>query len=74
MIIIEGDKKLVETLQQMAERLKVSTEDAKAERSIIGYYQKNQFEGLADFCEFIEVGYLFAEKTITNYLDEPKKT
>ncbi len=82
MLVNEGDKRLFEAMcvaicgetpQQMAERLKVSIEEAKIKRSIIRYYQKNQFEGLADLCEALEVDYLFAESTITEYLNEQKK-
>lgn len=55
MIVTEGDKKFVETfyaavfgetLQQMAERLKISAEETKTKRSIIRYYLKNGFQGL----------------------------
>ncbi len=59
--------------ERMAERLKVSIEEAKVRRSIIRYFQKHKFEGLAGFCELLEVEYLFAEKTIADYLEEQKE-
>ena len=57
---------------EMAERL-VAEKTAKAkmsekQRTIIRYYEKRQFEGLAEFCELIDADYLFAETTITEYL------
>lgn len=82
MTVTAGDKRLAEkiykavfgeTPQQMAERLKISIEEARIKRSIIRYYLKNQFEGLADFCEFLAVDYLLAENAITDYLEEQKK-
>ena len=82
MLLNEEDKKFLtmiyeaisgETPQEMAERMKISSEEAKAKRTIIRYYQKNQFEGLADLCEALEVDYLFAEAIITEYLNEKNK-
>ena len=74
MTITAGDKRLAEKiytavfgetpLQMVENRLK---------RLIIRYYDKNQFEGLGQFCEMLEVDYLFAESTITEYLNEEKK-
>jgi hypothetical protein len=34
---------------------------------------KKSIRGFGDFCEFIEVNYVFAEKTITDSLKEHKK-
>ena len=45
----------------------------KLKRSIIRYYEKNQFEGLAQFCEALEINYLFAEGIITEHLNEKKE-
>ena len=78
MTITAGDKRLAEkiytavfgeTPQEMAER----TEKNRLKRSIIRYYEKKQFEGLADLCEALEVDYLFAEAIITEYLNEKNK-
>lgn len=86
MTINAGDKRLAEkiytavfgeTPEQRAERIiadmKISIEEKRVKRSIIRYYEKNQFEGLAEFCEMLEVDYLFAESTISEYLNEEKK-
>ena len=78
MLLNEDDKKFLtmmyeaisgETPQQMAERTKMSVK----QHSIIRHYEKKQFEGLADLCETLEVDYLFAEATITEYLNKKNK-
>ena len=66
-------KKAVEAAEIEAKKAVEIEAENKLKRSIIRYYEKNQFEGLAQFCEALEINYLFAEGIITEHLNEKKE-
>ena len=76
----ESDKLKAEEDRLKAEEDKLKAQEDKLRmeekqtRAIIKFYEKNGFEGFAQFCELLELDYVYAEEVVLMYLSEQNQS
>ena len=69
----EEEKLKAEEDKLKAEKERVKMEE-KQTRSILKFYEKNGFEGFAQFCELLEIDYTYAQEIILRHLSEQNQS